>query len=132
MAKKIKVNFPGGKKVDAEIDGTVIKTDQPRKRGGEGSAPSSFQLFLSSIAACSGYYVLEFCKFREIPMDNISLELECEFSRQEKRYTKININLNLSKDFPKKYEKAIISAINSCPVKKHIIDAPEFAVNTTR
>jgi ribosomal protein S12 methylthiotransferase accessory factor len=50
------VNFPGGKKVDAIYKGFTINTDQPEKGGGEGTAPSPFDLFLSSIGTCAGFY----------------------------------------------------------------------------
>ncbi|HBF42893.1 MAG TPA: osmotically inducible protein OsmC, partial [Desulfobacteraceae bacterium] len=50
MQKTIEVNFPGGKKVDGKIENMIIKTDQPVKDGGEGSAPEPFQFFLMSIA----------------------------------------------------------------------------------
>ena len=43
---EIKIPFPGGKKVNAEMNGIVIPTDQPVEDGGEGTAPSPFHLFL--------------------------------------------------------------------------------------
>ena len=52
---EIKVTFPGGLRVDAEYKGFVVKTDQPLKQGGEGTAPAPFDLFLVSIAACAGF-----------------------------------------------------------------------------
>jgi putative redox protein len=62
---EIKVTFPGGLRVDAEYKGFVIKTDQPVKHGGSGTAPAPFDLFLASIAACAGFYVVAFCRERD-------------------------------------------------------------------
>jgi hypothetical protein len=45
MEKTIEVSFPGGKKVDGKIENMIIKTDQPIKDGGEGTAPEPFHLF---------------------------------------------------------------------------------------
>ena len=50
MEKTIEVSFPGGKKVDGKTANMIIKTDQPIKDGGEGTAPEPFLLFLASIA----------------------------------------------------------------------------------
>ena len=35
MENLITVTFPGGKKVNAEVDGRVVSTDQPVHNGGE-------------------------------------------------------------------------------------------------
>ncbi len=42
MIKTIEVGFPGGKGVEAIIDGRLIQTDQRAENGGEGSAPEPF------------------------------------------------------------------------------------------
>ena len=72
---EMRIRFPGGTKVDAAFLGHVVHTDQPPASGGEGSAPSPFDLFVASIGTCAGYYVLAFCRKREIPTDGIELVL---------------------------------------------------------
>ena len=52
MNMELTVTFPGGKKVNAEFKGFTIKTDQPQTNGGDGTAPSPFDLFLASIGTC--------------------------------------------------------------------------------
>jgi len=39
---EIKITFPGREKVNAELNGRIIPTDQPVEAGGEGSARSTF------------------------------------------------------------------------------------------
>ena len=63
---EMKITFPGGEKVNAEINSRVIPTDQPVEGGGEGSAPSPFDYFLASLGTCAGIYVLSFCQQRQI------------------------------------------------------------------
>ena len=72
------VTFPGGKRVDAEYHGFTIRTDQPPKGGGEGSAPQPFDLFLASIATCAGIYVKGYCDTRQIPTENLGIEMHVE------------------------------------------------------
>lgn len=67
------ISFPGGARVDASFDGFTVKTDQPPMGGGEGSAPTPFAVFLSSIGACAGIYVLGFCQQRGLPTDGIQI-----------------------------------------------------------
>lgn len=128
MNEDITVSFPGGKKVDAKIGDFVIKTDQPVYQGGEGSAPSPFDLFLASIATCAGYYVLVFCQSRGLSFENVSIVLKKERNPETKRIEKIYINIHLPADFPDKYKTAVIKSVNSCAVKIHMQNSPEFIV----
>ena len=129
----IKITFPGGKKVDAEVNGMVIRTDQPTLEGGENSAPGPYLHFLASIGTCAGIYVLSFCQERKIPTDNITLTERLEFATtpEGKSYLDtIAIDINVPPDFPEKYHKALIKVADQCAVKKAIMRPPKFAINT--
>lgn len=128
MEDEMRVTFPGGKKVDAEYKGFVIRTDQPVHQGGEGTAPAPFDLFLASIATCAGIYVLSFCQKRGISVDEAALTMRKEIDPQTKRISKLAIEIHLPEDFPEKYEQAVIKAINGCAVKIHMQNPPEFEV----
>jgi ribosomal protein S12 methylthiotransferase accessory factor len=128
--KDIKVTFPGGKRVDAEYKGFAIKTDQPVYAGGEGSAPAPFDLFLASIATCSGIYVLSFCQERGIPTEDASVVMKTEKNPETKMIGKISIEIILPPEFPEKYSKAVIRAVDTCSVKAHLFKPPAFEVET--
>ncbi len=132
MARNLSVSFPVGKRVDVKIGGKIIKTDQSPRNGGEGSAPEPFELFLASIAACAGIYALDFCQTRNLDTDGLSLEMECERDKEKKLYTKMKLKLKLPESFPRKYEKAIIRAMDLCSVKRHILNPPEFSIELGR
>lgn len=128
----MEVNFPGGKKVDAEYKGFTIKTDQSKKEGGESSAPEPFSLFLASIGTCTGVYVLEFCKKRDIPTDNIKLILKLNKNRELHLVDKIEIDVQVPNDFPDKYKNAIIKAASLCAVKRHLENPPKIEIIVTK
>lgn len=127
----MKIYFPGGQKVNADYKGFTIKTDQPEAEGGENSAPSPFDLFLSSIGTCAGFYVLNFCQERKIPYQDIELILNTERNPVKGLVGKITIELKLPDDFPKQYREAVVRAANLCTVKKHLADPPEFHIYVT-
>ena len=128
MHDSMKVTFPGGKKIFAEYKGFVIETDQPVYQGGEGTAPAPFDLFLASIATCSGLYVLAFCEKRGIDLKDYSLVMSREVDPAIKMIRKLKIEINLPPDFPEKYKKAVIKSVNSCAVKAHMESPPEFEI----
>ncbi len=132
MSKIIQVSFPGGKKVDAKINETVVHTDQSVEHGGGGTGPEPFQLFLASIATCAGIYALQFCQSRQLPSEGLSLQMTCDLDPGTKMYTKMALELKLPTGFPEKYEPAIVRSMDLCAVKKHINNPPAFELRTVR
>ena len=128
---EIKITFPGGEKVNSEINSRIIPTDQPIEAGGDGSAPSPFDYFLASLGTCAGIYVLSFCQQRQISTEGLALTQKMEFSTDaegRKKLARINIEIDLPNGFPEKYQKAITKAAGLCSVKKVIMDPPEFII----
>ena len=128
MKSEMIITIGEGKKVDAEINGFAIHTDQSVQSGGEGSAPEPFTLFLASIGTCAGIFVSTFCQRRGIPAEGIRLVQSHFFNESGHGIEKIELAIELPADFPEKYKDAVISAANLCAVKKHIINPPEFVV----
>jgi putative redox protein len=126
------VDFPGGARVDAQFGPFLVHTDQSRSEGGEGSAPSPFDLFLAATATCPGYYVLRFCQARGIATTGIHLVQRLEIDPTSGHVTKILIEIQLPADFPDKYKPAVIRAAEQCTVKKHLQRPPAFEIVTSR
>jgi putative redox protein len=122
------ITFPGQKKVAVEYKSHRTITDQPEKSGGQDEAPSPLDLFYISIGSCTGYYVLAFCQKRDIPTENIRLELETEKDRQTGNASHIGIRITLPPDFPQQYHEALIKAAGNCKVKKHLENPPKIKI----
>jgi len=128
MARRIEVEFAGGMKVNARVADHLIRTDQPLRGGGQGSAPAPMDYFLASLATCSALYALEFCRTRGIPTEELKVVMEIEKDRRRKIYSPIRIRLSLPPGFPEKYRPAIVRAVNLCTVKRHMDTKPDFEV----
>ncbi len=128
----LKVEFPGGLRVDANLRGHTICTDQPTTSGGEDSAPSPFELFLASIATCAGIYALGFCNSKGISAEGMSISMDLENDANSGLVSKVSLNLKVPEDFPKKYESAIIKSMDLCTVKKHLHNPPDFEITTSK
>jgi putative redox protein len=127
----MRIYFPGGKKVYADYKGFTHKTDQPAYAGGEGSAPSPFELFLASLGNCAGFYVQEFCRNRGIDVEGIELIQSLEVDPETRMVAKINLEIKLPPSFPEKYKSAVIQSAGLCAVKKHMENPPKFNITTT-
>ena len=127
--REIKIEFPGGNRVDAYYKSRVIPTDQSPPVG-EGSAPAPLHLFLASIGACAGYYVLNFCNHRGIPTEGIYVLQKMELDDESHLVKEIELEIQVPPTFPEKYLDALIRAANQCAVKKHLESPPVFKTTT--
>lgn len=128
----IEVYFDGPKRVNARLEGFTVETDQPVRAGGEGSAPTPFALFLSSLATCAGIYVKGFCDQRGLPSDNIRLTLDYTVDPVSKNISKFLIKIFIPFHFPEKYDKALIRSASLCTVKRHLDPAIENEITIVR
>ena len=124
------IDFPGGARVDAHYGDFVVPTDQPPSGGGEGSAPTPFLTFLSTIGTCAGIYVLGFCRQRAIPTDDIHLVQRMWADPRTGLVTQVQVTIQLPEDFPAKYVDAVVRAADQCAVKKHFEHPPVILVDS--
>lgn len=125
----IRVYFPGGKKVYSQVGNFTIETDQPIRGGGEGTAPSPFELFLASLGTCAGIYIKGFCDSRGLDTAGIEILQDMEFSPTGKM-TKVIMKIKVPVTFPEKYHEALIRSADQCKVKEVLANPPEFDIQT--
>lgn len=122
------VSFPGGKRVDVDVGGFVIHTDQPLSAGGEGSAPEPFTTFLASLASCAGIYLLGFCQARSIPTEGVRLVQHHERDPKTHKLTQVRMEIEVPAGFPEQYLPALRNTVSHCAVKRAMLDPPEFII----
>jgi ribosomal protein S12 methylthiotransferase accessory factor len=125
------INFPGGARVDASFGPFNVATDQPPAGGGQGSAPTPFALFLSSIGTCAGIYVLGFCNQRGLPTEGIRIVQRVNKNPANGMVDSIDLDIQVPETFPEKYHDSLIRSANLCAVKKHLEHPPVFNVYTS-
>lgn len=124
------IDFPGGARVDAHFGPYTVMTDQPPSGGGDGLAPTPFAVFLASIGACAGIYVLGFCKQRGLPTEGIRIIQRTHGSPTTGMIEKIDLEIQTPPDFPDKYLPSLVRSAELCAVKKHLEKPPVFNVYT--
>jgi putative redox protein len=125
------IDFPGGSRVDAHFGSFTVMTDQPVQAGGDGSAPTPFELFLTSLGTCAGIYVLGFCRQRNLPTEGLRLVQRMQMNPTTNLAEQITIDIKLPPNFPEQYRKAVIRAAEQCKVKKHFEFPPAVVVITS-
>ncbi len=128
---EIIIDFPGKARVDAHVGPYTIMTDQPPQGGGDGSAPTPFAMFLSTIGTCAGIYVVGFCRQRNLPTENIRIIQRIYSDPASGMVSRVDLDIQLPPDFPEKYKEAVVRSANQCAVKKHFERPPEIAVRAS-
>jgi len=124
------IDFPGGARVDAHFGPYTVATDQPPQGGGEGSAPTPFALFLSSMGTCAGIYVLGFCRQRGLSTDGIRIVQRMHSNPFTGMVSQVDLEIQVPPDFPEKYRPSLVRSAELCAVKKHFEQPPTFEITT--
>ena len=123
---EILVDFPGGSRVDAHLGNFTIPTDQPPTA----TAPTPFDVFLSSVGTCAGIYVLRFCQQRGLCTEGIRIVQRIHSDQLNGMIEQINLEIQVPPTFPEKYRDSLIRAAELCKVKKHMEHPPKFEITT--
>jgi putative redox protein len=120
------IDFPGGSRVDAHFGSFTVATDQPPAA----TAPSPFEIFLSSIGTCAGIYILGFCQSRHLPTEGIHIVERINHSPITGMVETIGLEIQVPPEFPEKYRNSLIRSAELCAVKKHLDNPPKFEITT--
>jgi putative redox protein len=120
------IDFPGGARVDAHFGAFSVATDQPPAA----TAPSPFEIFLSSIGTCAGIYVLGFCNQRNLPTEGIRIVERINHNSSTGMVETIGLEIQVPTGFPEKYRDSLIRSAELCAVKKHLEKPPKFDITT--
>jgi putative redox protein len=120
------IDFPGGSRVDAHFGPFTVATDQPPSS----TAPSPFDVFLSSIGTCAGIYVLGFCMKHGLSVEGIKILEKIHANPASGMVEKIDIEIQVPPSFPKEHYASLIRSAELCKVKKHLAQPPSFDVYT--
>ncbi|MDQ3262794.1 MAG: OsmC family protein [Myxococcota bacterium] len=126
-SEPITIRLPGGRRIDAQVRGHTVHTDQPTNNGGEDTAPSPFELFLASIGTCAGIFIQGFCANRKIPTEEIELVQRVTYA-EDGALASVDLEIHLPATFPEKYRDAVLKVVEGCSVKKAIAAQPTFTV----
>ena len=117
----------GGKKIDTSFDGYTVRTDVLESSGGEGTAPEPLDMLFVALVSCAANYAVAFCQSRDIDTGGLAVRLNAKRSEETGLFDDLTVRLDLPEDFPEKYRKAIVRAVNQCSVKKHLKASIEVA-----
>jgi putative redox protein len=91
---------------------------------------SPYMIYLATTGMCSAVYVRAFLTQRGMSLEGVLLTQIITYNRVTNMVEKMNIKVDLPDSFPRKYNKAIKTVVDQCPVKKHMVTPPAVFVST--
>jgi uncharacterized OsmC-like protein len=126
---KIDVAILEGKKLEANVGGLKVYSDQPVKGGGKNEYPSPYDLFLSSLALCAAHYIRSFCETRNLESSEIKISQIDTHDANDHYKTTVELKVSLPDNFPSQYRDALLASAKGCAVKKTIEKTIDFKLS---
>ncbi|HPM78667.1 MAG TPA: OsmC family protein [bacterium] len=122
MKDVVEVSFHAEKSVTGSLNGHKICTSYPDERGGDGSAPNPFELFLISLGTCAGYYARTYCEEHHLASESLRIYQHNVFEEKTGKLLGVRMQVLMPPDFPEQHKAPLKRAIDSCKVKQVLVD----------
>lgn len=103
-----------------------LTIDLPVPHGGTNRGMTPPHLFVASLGACVGVYIVDFCEENEIEYQDFRIDVDWVMQMKPKRIKRINMTL----DFPnhsltERSKQQIIDSANNCVLQNTLEDKPQ-------
>jgi len=114
----------------AITDQHKVTIDLPVPHGGTNQGMTPPQLFVASLGACIGVYVVDYCEENGISYQDLSINVDWALDLNPKRIKRIHINLELPNQVLSELNKRqLIEAANSCMLHNTLGNKPQIVLS---
>lgn len=128
----VQIVLSGKKSFTVSIRGHKMVTDLPVDQGGDDTAPTPVELFVSSMGACMGIYALSYLKTAGVSYEGLSLSIEWTLGSNKRRIREIKVILSLSGADLGDRKAALISAAKKCLLHNTLYEPPEISLELSQ
>lgn len=121
----IKVAYVGGDRLQIEVRGHELFTDQPVDDGGDDTAPTPTEIFVSSLTACIAFYAERFLRRNKLSTAGLSVVSDYRWAENPHRVGEIDLVVEAPGLTPEK-QSAFLRVIEHCTVHNTLHHPPEI------
>lgn len=122
------VKFRNGVSFEAEARGHKLVCDQPAGNGGSDEGMTPPELLLASLGTCAGYYAVQYLKFRNLPLDGLTVKVTAEKAAQPARIGSIRVHVGAPGAEDPKHHEGLVRAVQKCLIHATLLHAPSIDV----
>ena len=123
---KISVRYLGGMSFEALARNHKFAVDVPLALGGKDTGPTPVELFVTSLAACTGMELAFYCK--KFKWDPTGLKVEVNYEKSADRIVKIFLEISLPSAKTEKERKEAMGWAEECLVHNTMQHKPEIKI----
>ena len=124
----IAVTHSGRDRLRIETRGHVLFTDQPVEDGGEDTAITPTEMFVSSLAACVAFYAERFLRRHELPTEGLKVTADYRWAENPHRVGEIVLDVK-APGLTEVKREAFERVIDRCTVHNTLRASPVVNVN---
>ena len=110
---EISLRYQGGKRFEAIARAHRLVSDQPLDNQGGDAGMTPPELFLSSLAACAGYYAAEYLNARNLPSSGLQIRVSATKGERPARLGSIQIEV-IAPGLDGRHREGILRAVDAC------------------
>ena len=111
-------SVPGTLRQDVLVDGRhLLRTDEPVRLGGEGTAPAPHELFPAALAACVSTTLVMYARTKEWDLGDVTVGVVYDNDSTPRRF---EIDIELTGDLSAGQLERLEKVAAACPVRRAI------------
>jgi len=123
----ITVTHVRGDQLRIEVRGHEVVTDQPVEDGGDDTAPTPTEMFVSSLAACVAFHAERFLRRNGLPTDGMKVSCDYAWAENPHRVGAIDLQVE-APGLTVARREAFSRVIGRCTVHNSLHQPPDVRV----
>lgn len=125
---RIVVSHLVGDQFELAIRDHRLRVDQPVADGGQDTAPTPTELFVSSLAACVAFYARRYLARHGLPTNGLRAEADYDFAERPTRVGGITVRLSVPDGVPGDKWAALLAVASHCTVHNTLEAPPAVSI----
>jgi hypothetical protein len=125
---QLTVQHVDGMRFLATESGHTVVVDAAPEHGGGGTAMSAPQLFVAALGACILEFVVNSCRLRGVPVERLSVAMECEEVPGPRRVGPLSAAISLQPEPPDQVKRRVVGVARHATLINTLAQPPEVDI----
>lgn len=126
---EMKICHTDGMQLVAEIRNHKLTIDVPPKFNGKDTGPTPPELFVASLASCTGMYALMYLNMNGLPTEGLRVDVSWEDVESPSRIGKVHSSIVLPDGITSEQAQMVLKFAEQCKVRNTLMNTPEICVS---
>jgi putative redox protein len=129
---QVTVQHVDGMRFLATESAHTVLVDAAPEDGGGGTAMSAPQLFVAALGACILEFVINSCRLRGVPVERLTVEMECEEVSGPRRVGAVSAAISLEPEPPDEVKRRVVGVARHASLVNTLVQPPEMDIHFAR